>query len=159
MVSQKIKSNMPWTQKKYPPSMKNLPMAIRDKAVEIANALLEETKMPEGIVIATAISRAKDWGVHHGKKIKNDRVKSRSTDQKKHGEDRYVVPYKEDQWAVKAEGRKRAEKIFATKQQAVKTARKEAKEANAGLTIQKKSGKVQKRISYNPNKKGRRSKV
>jgi uncharacterized protein YdaT len=148
---------MPWTKKNYPPSMKNLPKAIRDKAVEIANALLDETKMPEGIVIATAISRAKDWGVHHGKKIRNKGIESRSADPKKHGEDRYVIPYKEAQWAVKAEGRKRVEKIFKSKQQAVKVARKEAKEANAGLTIQKKSGRVQKRTSFNPNNKGKRS--
>jgi uncharacterized protein YdaT len=146
---------MPWTKKNYPPSMKNLPKAIRDKAVEIANALLDETRMPEGIVIATAISRAKDWGVHHGKKIKNMQVKSRSTDPKKHGEDRYVIPYKKDRWAVKAEGRKRVEKTFKSKKQAVKIARKKAANANAALTIQKRSGKVQKRVSFNPNKKAR----
>jgi uncharacterized protein YdaT len=42
--------------------MKNLPDEVRNKAIEIANALLEERNMGEGIAIATATSRAKDWG-------------------------------------------------------------------------------------------------
>jgi len=52
---------MPWTKDNYPVSMKNLPDEIRNKAIEIANALLEEKNMEEGIAIATAISRAKVW--------------------------------------------------------------------------------------------------
>ena len=59
---------MPWTKTDYPVSMKNLPEAARNKAIEIANALLEEKNMDEGIAIATAISRAKDWAETHGKK-------------------------------------------------------------------------------------------
>ena len=58
---------MPWTKTDYPVSMKNLPEAVRNKAIEIANALLEEKNMDEGIAIATAISRAKDWAETHGK--------------------------------------------------------------------------------------------
>jgi uncharacterized protein YdaT len=33
---------MPWTKKDYPNSMKNLPEDVRNKAIEIANALLKE---------------------------------------------------------------------------------------------------------------------
>ncbi|PJJ07547.1 hypothetical protein CLU83_0721 [Flavobacterium sp. 1] len=51
---------MPWTKKDYPPAMKNLPVKVRNKAVEIANAILEEGKMDEGGVIAISISKAKD---------------------------------------------------------------------------------------------------
>ena len=40
--------------------MKNLPVAVRNKAIEIANDLLEERDMDEGIAIATAICRVKD---------------------------------------------------------------------------------------------------
>lgn len=47
--------------------MKNLPVAVRNKAIEIANALLEDRHMDEGIAIATAISHAKDWVLKHGK--------------------------------------------------------------------------------------------
>jgi uncharacterized protein YdaT len=52
---------MPWTNYNYPVSMKNLPTETRIKAIEIANALLEEGILDEGRVIAIAISRAKEW--------------------------------------------------------------------------------------------------
>ncbi len=52
---------MPWTESNYPVSMKNLPAEVRRKAIEIANALFEQRKMEEGLVIATAIKRAKEW--------------------------------------------------------------------------------------------------
>ncbi|RNL90718.1 DUF2188 domain-containing protein [Sinomicrobium pectinilyticum] len=143
---------MPWTKTDYPNSMKNLPAAVRNKAIEIANALLEDRKMEEGIAIATAISRAKDWAAEHGKKTDNPE-KSKRTDVKVHGQDRYVIPY-EKEWAIKVEGREKVEKVFHTKQEAVKQARRETKEVNGTLTIQRKTGKIEKRISYNPKNKG-----
>ncbi|MBA4053608.1 MAG: hypothetical protein C0490_02750 [Marivirga sp.] len=149
---------MPWSKKDYPPSMKNLPGAIRDKAVDIANALVSETDMDEGIIIATAISRAKDWGANRGMSIDSTDPDSKSTDVKHHGEDRYVIPSEDGKWAIKVEGRDRAEKIFSNKKEAVSRARKEARELNVSLTIQKKSGKVQQRISYNPNRRKQKSK-
>ncbi|MFV8347838.1 hypothetical protein [Flavobacterium sp. ZB4P13] len=62
---------MPWTKNDYPNSMKNLPAAVRNKAIEIANAILEEGHTDEGIAIATSISRAKEWAAEHGKKTDN----------------------------------------------------------------------------------------
>jgi uncharacterized protein YdaT len=143
---------MPWTKSDYPASMKNLPSSVKNKAVEIANALLDDSKMGEGRVIATAISRAKDWAANRGKKTSATSKNSRSTDVKKHGEDRYVIPYNEKEWAIKNEGSQRVSKIFSTKKEAVKKARTEARKANASLTIQKRTGRVQQRISYNPNR-------
>ncbi len=90
---------MPWTKTSYPDSFKNLPKEVRDKAIEIGNALLEEGRMEEGIAIATAISRAKDWAAEHGKKIENPR-KSKIKDVKIHGQDRVVIPHKNG-WAIK----------------------------------------------------------
>lgn len=145
---------MPWTKKDYPVSMKNLPATVRNKAIEIANALLEERNMEEGIVIATAISRAKDWAVEHGKSIKPAKG-GRVTDIKIHGQDRYVIPY-ENEWAIKVEGKDKVEKIFHYKKEAVQQASREAKKANGTLTIQRKTGKVERRISYNPLNTGRR---
>lgn len=147
------KTTMPWNKKNYPDSMKNLPDAVRGKAIEIANALLDED-MDEGIAIATAISRAKDWAANRGKKWKAAPGTSDTTDVKEHGKDRYVIPDK-DGWAVKEEGSERSRK-YDTKKEAVAYAREKAREANASLTIQKKDGKVQTRVSYNPNKKGPR---
>lgn len=55
---------MPWTSERYPVSMRRLPDAVREKAIEIANALLEEG-MDEGKAIRIAISKAKEWARRH----------------------------------------------------------------------------------------------
>ena len=145
---------MPWTKAKYPDSMKNLPEAVRNKAIEIANALLDETKMQEGIAIATAISRAKDWAENRGKSTGPKTANAKTTDVKEHGEDRYVVP-EEDGWAVKKEKGKKKEH-FDTKREAVTEAKKEAKEHNAAVTIQDEEGRIQKRVSYNPHRRAKK---
>jgi uncharacterized protein YdaT len=148
---------MPWTKTDYPNSMKNLPIAVRNKAIEIANALLGEGKMTnEGILIATATSRAKDWAANRGIKIESLSHESKKTDIKKHGEDRYVTPVGKKEWAVKEEGANKVEQVFKTKDKAVKRAVREAKNANASVTIQKRTGKITKRISYNPRNTGKR---
>lgn len=56
---------MPWTEARYPASMRRLPEPVRSKAIEIANALLEEG-MPEGQAIRIAIAKARQWAEHHG---------------------------------------------------------------------------------------------
>ncbi len=58
---------MPWHYGDYPPSYKNQPVKLRDKAVEIANAMLEEGT-DEGIAIATGLKRAREY-------FKNERKK------------------------------------------------------------------------------------
>jgi uncharacterized protein YdaT len=55
---------MPWNPDYYPASMKNLPPGVREKAIEIANALLAGG-MDEGMAIRIAIVRAKQWAHHH----------------------------------------------------------------------------------------------
>ncbi len=51
---------MPWTSDYFPTSMKHLPPLVREKAIEIANALLDEG-MEEGQAIRIAIAKAKEW--------------------------------------------------------------------------------------------------
>ena len=51
---------MPWTPQRFPPSMAHLPEPVREKAIEIANALLSEG-MDEGKAIRIAIAKAKEW--------------------------------------------------------------------------------------------------
>jgi len=51
---------MPWYNGDYPPSYKNQPGHLREKAVEIANALLGEG-VEEGIAIATGLKRAREF--------------------------------------------------------------------------------------------------
>jgi uncharacterized protein YdaT len=45
--------------------MRNLPQAVRSKAIEIANALLEEG-YDDGSAIRIAIAKAKEWAERGG---------------------------------------------------------------------------------------------
>jgi hypothetical protein len=49
---------MPWTLDRYPPAMERLAPEIRSKAIEIANAMLEEGR-DEGQAIRMAIAAPK----------------------------------------------------------------------------------------------------
>ena len=51
---------MPWNESYYPQSMQDLPLEVRLKAIEIANALLEEG-YDEGKAIRIAIAKTKEW--------------------------------------------------------------------------------------------------
>lgn len=55
---------MPWTNEYHPKSMLHLREPVRAKAIEIANALLEQG-MDEGKAIRIAIAKAKEWARHH----------------------------------------------------------------------------------------------
>mgnify|MGYP001545809031 CR=1 FL=1 len=55
---------MPWTSFRFASSMQHLPEPVREKAIEIANALLEE-EMEESKAIRTAIAKAKWWAERH----------------------------------------------------------------------------------------------
>ena len=55
---------MPWSSVYYPDSMKHLPDDVREKAIDIANALLDEG-MDEGKAIRIAIAKAKEWAERH----------------------------------------------------------------------------------------------
>jgi uncharacterized protein YdaT len=57
-------SAMPWTEDRYPASLSHLPVRVRRKAIEIANALLEEG-YDEGKAIRIAIAKAKAWVARH----------------------------------------------------------------------------------------------
>jgi uncharacterized protein YdaT len=56
---------MPWNAAYYPPAMTHLPAVVREKAIEIANALLEEG-YEEGKCIRIAIAQAKRWAEARG---------------------------------------------------------------------------------------------
>ena len=51
---------MPWTPDRYPPAMQRLPLAVRLKAIEIANAMLAEG-YGDGQAIRMAIAAARKW--------------------------------------------------------------------------------------------------
>lgn len=67
---------MPWTTKDYPVSMKNLTAEVREKAVEIANALLKDG-YEEGRAIAIATAQAEDWAQNRGKQVKKEATENK----------------------------------------------------------------------------------
>ncbi|GAB3314101.1 hypothetical protein GCM10027299_01850 [Larkinella ripae] len=64
---------MPWTKENYPVSLKNFMAPVRNKAIEIANALLKEG-MPEDRAIPIATSRAEDWATSRKLKIRKNKA-------------------------------------------------------------------------------------
>lgn len=128
---------MPWTNNDYPPSMKNLPVRARRKAVEIANALLEDG-YEEGRAIAIATAKAKEWNEEHpaqpGKPLREPA-------------NYRVVPHQK-QWAVKKEGSSESIQVTGTKEEAVESAKELASSANASAIIHRQNGTIEKSYNY-----------
>jgi uncharacterized protein YdaT len=59
---------MPWSKEDYPDSLKNFRAEVRNKAIEIANALLREGS-DESKAIAIATDKAKEWAENRGKVV------------------------------------------------------------------------------------------
>jgi uncharacterized protein YdaT len=55
---------MPWSEDRYPNAMKHLDAQTREKAIEIANALLREGR-DEGFAIRVGIAKAEEWVRSH----------------------------------------------------------------------------------------------
>ncbi|WIV18098.1 DUF2188 domain-containing protein [Paenibacillus polygoni] len=148
---------MPWNKTDYPPSMKNLEPRVRNKAIEIANALLGEG-YEEGRSIAIATAQVEEWNENHPEKETKTQTKTRKSDpsSKKSdspahtGEHRniHVVP-SEDGWAVKKEGNEKPEHIYDVKDEAVKAAKEIVSSKNIRLIIHDKQGKIQTSKMYN----------
>lgn len=139
---------MPWTESDYPDSMKRLPARVREKAIEIANALLEEKNMKEETLIATAISNAKDWGVNNGIKTENKKSETYSN---LHEQSHRKNPYKQERGA-KREGKQKAKKVFYSKYPSVNQPNA-TKKANTSGSNQHKKGTVDNKLSHNSYKR------
>ncbi|MCI0712218.1 MAG: DUF2188 domain-containing protein [Chloroflexi bacterium] len=63
---------MPWTVYDFPDAFKNFNPEVRDKMIEIANALLIEEEYEESKAIPIAIEQAKEWARNRGIKIEDD---------------------------------------------------------------------------------------
>lgn len=79
---------MPWNKQDYPVSMKNLKPRVRHKAIEIANALLDEG-YEEGRSIAIATAKAEEWDENHPTP---ESSKSDSTSSSEHAEPKSHLP-------------------------------------------------------------------
>jgi uncharacterized protein YdaT len=62
---------MPYTRKEYPDSLKNFMAPVRNKAIDIANALLAEGN-DDAKAIAIATARAEEWALKRQIKVRKD---------------------------------------------------------------------------------------
>ena len=129
---------MPWNRNDFPDSMKSLNPVVRDKAIDIANTLLEEEGYEEDRAIPIAIAQAEEWAQNRG-------IPTKQRDNE--DGDLHVVPYK-DIWAIRAEKRKRPLQTCPTKSEAVQQGRKLAEERRVDLIIHKGNGEIQETRSY-----------
>lgn len=119
---------MPWTKDDYPPALKNLEESTRNKAIEIANALLDDD-FDESRSIAIAITQAKEWSSKR-KIVKSD------------GDNQHVVPH-DGQWAILREGNERVSHVYDTKEAALVKAKEMGKKEKVRVVVHKKDGKIQ----------------
>jgi len=128
---------MPWSQAHFPDSFKSLTVPVRNKAIEIANALLEENgDGSRAIAIATA--KAKEWAENRDLPIKED---------PNAGPDVHVVPT-ENGWVAREVGKHLPLKEYATKADAIEAGRKVASENRATLIIHGQDGQIQETRGY-----------
>ncbi|KKB34990.1 DUF2188 domain-containing protein [Bacillus thermotolerans] len=127
---------MPWSENDYPASMKNLPEEVRNKAIEIANALLEEG-YAEGRSIAIGIDRARD-AVGEGQ----------GSDK---GRPVYHLKPKEngDGWQLVKEGSESSIAAGETKSEVSDRAKEHVQEQEGILVIHREDGSIQDRLYEN----------
>ncbi|OLN23727.1 hypothetical protein BTO30_03045 [Domibacillus antri] len=113
---------MPWNKNDYPDSMKNLPDAVRRKAIEIANALLEDG-YEEGRSIAIAIDRARS-----------------SVGKEETGRPHYEVKSKDDGWCLMKKDGKRKILSGDKKQELLTNVKEYVREHDGILAIYKENG-------------------
>ncbi|OZS77539.1 hypothetical protein CF394_09995 [Tetzosporium hominis] len=116
---------MPWTKTDYPDSMKNLDAEIRNKAIEMANAMIEDG-MEEGRAISIATARARDY------------VNGTDDSSRPH----YIVKWKEDEWVLMKKAGERAIKKASTKEALLEEAKPYVNEQDGILTVYKEDGSV-----------------
>lgn len=118
---------MPFDRRDYPSSMKNLEKPIRDKAIDIANAMLEDGYKDED-AIPIAISQAKKWADDASsaelseirKKDLKDHEKTEGKSGARLADSNVEVSYNYDKekWQVKSIGASQVEGYYDTKKEA-----------------------------------------
>lgn len=149
---------MPWNMNDYPASMKNLDQPVRKKAIDIANAMLDDG-YEEGRAIPIAIEQAKEWRENHpDSEVKNYEKHGNPTKRDK-GHDQYksnpermeeaeVVEPHEDGWQVKSENAKRASNVYDKKSDAKERGEKIAKNKGTELKVEDKEGNTQDKKTF-----------
>jgi len=132
---------MPWNMSDYPDSFKNLDHVVRKKAIDIANALVDDG-YDESQAIPIATSQAKEWADDASK----DELKAYKYDDRPSKNDAHdsqanaelldndvLVYFEEDVWKVRTKEARRADSTHEKKNDAVERAREIAE--NKGTNV------------------------
>ena len=148
---------MPWNMNDYPASMKKLDPLIRKKAIDIANALLDDGYSDDR-AIPIATSQAEKWYDNASAEEKKDFQKAKAPQKNDaHEQDKNAkklmnadvsVKYQEDHWIVISEKASQASDTFDKKEQAVERAKEIAKNKNSSVKVYKQDGKLQDTFDY-----------
>ena len=148
---------MPWNMNDYPASMKNLDPLIRKKAIDIANALLDDG-YPDDRAIPIATSQAEKWYDNASAAEKKDFQKAKAPQKNdSHDHDKnakklmnadVLVKYQEDHWIVISEKASQVSDTFDKKEQAVERAKEIAKNKNSSVKVYKQDGTLQDTFDY-----------
>lgn len=137
---------MPWSNDNYPASMKNLTAEVRRKAIDIANALLDDG-YEEGRAIAIATAQAEKWANRRGKQIAKKNTGGSTgqaiapEEEKGDGQSLHVVPDpKRDGWIVTQNQKRLAQ--GKEKGDVINKAQEKAKAQKVELCIHDEQGKV-----------------
>ncbi len=122
---------MPWTTNDYPDSLQNLNENVREKAIEIANALVDDG-YGEGRAISIATAQAKDWAQRRNIEVWAEDPKAPN---------QHVVPH-EGKWAVRAAGSEKATKLLPTKEDALDEARSIALNHGSDIVLHNAEGAI-----------------
>jgi len=149
---------MVWTLEDYPSSMKKLNSITRKKAIDIANAMIDEG-YKEGDAIPISIEQARKWrGNASEEDIEQFRSYGKVTTRSKEGqkydsnpermEEAEVVRPHDEGWAVESEGAQKPSNVFDTKDEAVKRAKEIAENKGTSVTVYKRDGTIQEKHAY-----------
>src|SRR5690625_3978335 len=117
---------MPWNMDDYPSSLKNFNKATKKKAIDIANALVDEG-YNENRAIPIATEQAKKWYDNVSKNERENYVQNEDPTKRKSNnhsrpelldKEEMVIPHG-DKWAVQSKGAKKPTKIFDYKEGAI----------------------------------------
>jgi len=142
---------MPWNLDDYPASFKNLNQVVRKKAIDIANALVDDG-YEEDRAIPIATSQAKEWADD----ASDDELKSYKYDDQPEKDDQHdseanaelldndvFVYFEEDEWKVRTKEAKRADSTFEKKTDAVDRAKEIADNKGSSVIRFTKDGERQ----------------
>ena len=147
---------MPWDMNDYPSSLKNFNKVTKKKAIDIANALVDEG-YSEDRAIPIATEQAKKWYDNASENEREDYLQNVDPTKRKSNnhsrpelldKQEMVVPHNGNKWAVQSKDAKKPTKLFNDKEDAINYGKKIAKNKMTGLIIQKQDGSNQNIINY-----------